>query len=66
MGSTATGLNKARMVTIRDNNGCTATQEYNITENTAIATIPSQTAMICHGGTSVLTVNSTGGAGGYT
>ncbi|MBL0053765.1 MAG: hypothetical protein IPP29_20820 [Bacteroidetes bacterium] len=44
-GSTATGLNAGTyIVTVRDNNGCTATQEYNITENTAIAAIPSQTA----------------------
>nr|MBK9653592.1 T9SS type A sorting domain-containing protein [Bacteroidota bacterium] len=65
--STATGLMAGTYtVTVTDFKGCTNTQSYSITSGVNIIVNPSQTPILCNGGTSVLTVNPTGGTGTYT
>ena len=55
-------------VTISDNNTCSATASFTITEPTALAsTISGSTNVLCHGATTGnATVTATGGTAGYT
>lgn len=46
-----------------DANGCTATSIVVLTALNPIQIIPSQSAILCFGGTATLTVNTTGGSG---
>ncbi|WP_281322507.1 MBG domain-containing protein [Flavobacterium aestivum] len=67
--ATATGLAAGSYtVTVTDANGCTATQNYTITQPTAISTATgSQTNVSCNGGTNgVASVSPSGGTPGYT
>uniref|UniRef100_UPI00191644E8 beta strand repeat-containing protein n=1 Tax=Flavobacterium sp. MK4S-17 TaxID=2543737 RepID=UPI00191644E8 len=55
--------------TVTDNNGCTASVNFTVTQPTALSLTPaSQTNIACNGGaTGAVSVNvATGGAGGYT
>ncbi|WP_026755756.1 T9SS type A sorting domain-containing protein [Sediminibacter sp. Hel_I_10] len=55
--------------TVTDDNGCTASQSFTVTQPTVLSLTPaSQTNIACNGGTTgAATVNvATGGAGGYT
>ncbi|WPO78346.1 MBG domain-containing protein [Flavobacterium sp. KACC 22761] len=67
-GATAAGLSAGTYaVTVTDAYGCTATQNYTITEPTAINITPSQTNVSCNGGSNgSATVNVSGGTGAYT
>src|SRR5205823_12324579 len=47
-------------------NSCTATTTGNITQPTAIVPTSSNTAILCNGGNSIVTVSATGGTGSYT
>ncbi|PZR23562.1 MAG: hypothetical protein DI539_02865 [Flavobacterium psychrophilum] len=68
--ATATGLTAGTYtVTITDDNGCTTTQSFTITEPAAplTATADSQTDVLCYGeATGDATVSVTGGTGAYT
>ncbi|WP_431241760.1 T9SS type A sorting domain-containing protein [Flavobacterium sp. P21] len=67
--ATATGLSAGTYtVTVTDDNTCTATQSFAITEpDELIASKASQTNIACHGGaTGSATVSVTGGTGAYS
>ena len=49
-----------------DANGCTATTSGTITEPTAVVASSSNTAILCNGGNSIVTVSATGGTGAYS
>src|SRR5204862_136286 len=51
--------------TVTDHNGCTATTTGDITEPSAVPADSSNTAILCHGGSSTVTVSATGGTGPY-
>ena len=52
--------------TVTDANSCTATTTGTITEPTAVVASSSNTAILCNGGNSIVTVSATGGTPGYT
>src|SRR5215471_7450671 len=52
--------------TVTDHNGCLSTTTGNITEPDAIVASSSNTAILCHGGNSTVTVSATGGTGPYS
>src|SRR6266536_771464 len=52
--------------TVTDANSCTATTTGNITQPSAVAASSSNSAILCHGGNSTVTVSATGGTPGYT
>ncbi|WPO78269.1 T9SS type A sorting domain-containing protein [Flavobacterium sp. KACC 22761] len=67
--ATATGLSAGTYtVTVTDDNTCTATQSFTITEpDELVASKVSQTNIACHGGaTGSATVSVTGGTGAYS
>ncbi|RED23252.1 putative secreted protein (Por secretion system target) [Flavobacterium cutihirudinis] len=67
--ATASGLSAGiYTVTVSDENDCTATQSFTITEPDAlVVSVGPQTNIACHGGnTGSATVNVTGGTGLYT
>ena len=66
--ATATGLAAGTYnVTVTDDNGCTTTQSFTITEPAAFAVTSTQTNVKCFGdSTGSATVNVTGGTGIYT
>ena len=49
-----------------DANGCTATTTGNITQPSAVTASSSNTAILCNGGNSTVTVSASGGTPGYT
>jgi hypothetical protein len=51
--------------TVTDHNSCTATTTGNITEPSALAPTSSNTAILCHGGSSTVTVDASGGTPPY-
>lgn len=64
---TATGLSVGSYtVTITDNNNCTATQSFTITQPSAFSVTPAQSPVLCHGGTSTAAVSVSGATPGYT
>ncbi len=68
-GATATGLVAGTYtVTVTDNNGCTDTQNFTLTQPAAlVATAAAQTNISCNGGANgTATVTVTGGTGAYT
>src|SRR5205823_5764627 len=52
--------------TVTDANGCTATTSGDITQPSAVVASSSNTAILCHGGNSTVTVSASGGTGPYT
>src|SRR5438105_536143 len=52
--------------TVTDHNGCLATTTGNITEPDALIPSSSNTAILCHGGNSTVSVSATGGTAPYT
>lgn len=52
--------------TMTDNTGCTATQSFTITQPTALAATSTSTPSSCGNPNGSVTVNPSGGAGGYT
>src|SRR5206468_3507412 len=52
--------------TVTDHNGCTATTSGEITEPSTVVASSSNTAILCHGGSSTVTVSAGGGTGPYT
>src|SRR5204862_2385423 len=52
--------------TVTDHNGCTATTTGDITEPSAVVASSSNTAILCHGGSSTVTVSATGGTAPYS
>src|SRR5207245_6903306 len=53
--------------TVTDANSCTATTTGSITEPSAgVVASSSNTAILCNGGNSIVTVSATGGTGSYT
>src|SRR5439155_11508476 len=52
--------------TVTDANSCTSTTTGNITQPSAIVPSSSNTAILCNGGNSIVTVSATGGTGPYT
>src|SRR5207248_564791 len=52
--------------TVTDANSCTATTTGNITEPSAVVASSSNTAILCNGGNSTVTVSATGGTAPYT
>src|SRR5262249_60277621 len=53
-------------VTVTDSNGCTATTTGNITEPLFFTPSPSNTAILCHGGSSTVTVSASRGTPPYS
>jgi len=51
--------------TVTDANSCTATTTGNITQPTALSASSSNTAILCNGGSSTVTVSATGGTAPY-
>ena len=49
--------------TVTDANGCTATTTGNITQPSAVTASSSNTAILCNGGSSIVTVSASGGTG---
>ncbi len=49
-----------------DHNGCVATTTGDISEPSAVSASSSNTAILCHGGSSTVTVSATGGTGAYS
>ena len=49
-----------------DSNGCTATTTGDITQPSAVTASSSNTAILCNGGSTVVTVSAEGGTPGYT
>ncbi|MFH7001948.1 T9SS type A sorting domain-containing protein [Flavobacterium bizetiae] len=66
--ATATGLSAGNYtVTIKDANLCVTTQNFTITQPTAITATTTTTDVSCNGGSNgSATVNATGGTGNYT
>lgn len=66
--ATATNLTAGNYsVTITSANGCSIVENFDITEPTPIVAIPSQTNILCNGGTTGdASVTVTGGTGSYT
>src|SRR5439155_6472760 len=68
--STGTGtsrlLSGTYSYTVTDANSCTATTTGTITQPSAIVPSSSNTAILCNGGNSIVTVSATGGTGPYT
>ncbi len=54
------------MYTVTDGNACTATINVTVVEPTALVATSSSTAILCNGGTSTVTVSSTGGTIPYS
>ena len=52
--------------TVTDANGCTATTTGTITQPSAVMASSSNTAILCNGGSSTVTVSATGGTAPYT
>ena len=52
--------------TVTDANGCTATTTGTITQPSAVVASSSNTAILCNGGNSIVTVSATGGTAPYT
>jgi hypothetical protein len=52
--------------TVTDANSCTATTTGTITQPSAVTATSSNTAILCHGGNSIVTVSATGGTPPYT
>jgi hypothetical protein len=52
--------------TVTDANSCTATTTGEITEPSAVTASSSNTAILCNGGNSTVTVSASGGTGPYT
>src|SRR5262249_53696022 len=52
--------------TVTDANGCLATTTGNITEPSAVVASSSNTPILCHGGSSTVTVSATGGTSPYS
>src|SRR5213079_2309661 len=52
--------------TVTDANGCTATTTGNITQPSALSASSSNTAILCNGGSSTVTVNASGGTAPYS
>src|SRR5439155_190761 len=52
--------------TVTDANSCTATTTGTITQPSPIVPSSSNTAILCNGGNSIVTVSATGGTGSYT
>src|SRR5439155_1105765 len=52
--------------TVTDANSCSATTTGNITQPSAIVPSSTNTAILCNGGNSIVTVSATGGTGPYT
>src|SRR5204863_277824 len=53
-------------VTVTDSNGCTATTTGNITEPDTLTASSSNTAILCHGGSSTVSVSASGGTQPYS
>src|SRR5204862_362073 len=51
--------------TVTDHNGCTATTTGDITQPSTVTADSSNTAILCHGGNSTVTVSAGGGTGPY-
>ena len=51
--------------TVTDANGCMATTTGNITQPSAVSASSSNTAILCNGGNSTVTVSATGGTAPY-
>src|SRR4051795_8694143 len=51
--------------TVTDHNGCLSTTTGDITEPAAVVASSSNTAILCHGGDSTVTVSATGGTSPY-
>jgi len=66
--STVTGLNPGNhSVVITDANGCTLTQNFTITQPSALSATATQSDTSCNGGANgIASVNVTGGTGAYT
>ena len=67
-GATAANLSAGNYtVVVTDNNGCTFSQPFAITQPTAMAVNPVLSQVSCHGGANgSITVTANGGAGGYS
>src|SRR5206468_12625864 len=52
--------------TVTDHNGCLSTTTGTITDPTPLAADPTNTAILCHGGNSTVTVSATGGTAPYS
>ena len=52
--------------TVTDHNGCTATTTGTMTQPSALSASSSNTAILCNGGSSTVTVSATGGTAPYT
>jgi hypothetical protein len=52
--------------TVTDDNGCISTTTGDITQPSAVVASSSNTAILCNGGSSTVTVSATGGTGPYT
>src|SRR5204863_164287 len=52
--------------TVTDANSCTATTTGNITQPSALSASSSKTAILCNGGSSIVTVSASGGTAPYT
>jgi len=67
-GATGTGLTAGSYtVTVKDNNGCSATASVSITQPTLVtANMGVPTYPLCNGGTGTATVTAGGGTGAYT
>src|SRR5205085_7323868 len=52
--------------TVTDANSCTSTTTGTITQPSAVDASSSNTAILCHGGDSIVTVSATGGTGAYS
>jgi len=63
---TFTGLSAGTYtITVRDANGCTATQDVTITEPPVLAFTFTVTNALCHGSQGSITFQASGGVGGY-
>ncbi|MGC9331023.1 MAG: beta strand repeat-containing protein, partial [Bacteroidales bacterium] len=65
--ATATGLSSgAYSVTVEDENGCQAIENITINEPTELIASATNTAILCNGGTTDITVTASGGTSPYT
>ncbi|MFY9310410.1 MAG: hypothetical protein WAQ28_15295 [Bacteroidia bacterium] len=53
-------------VTVTDAAGCSANETVSVTASNSLAATVNQPAIVCNGGSATLTVNATGGLGGFT